>query len=40
MTKIDFARNVEQGEPPWDTVDFEGFAPTFKAISDAISRLS
>ena len=40
MTKMDFARNVEEGEPPWDTVDFEGFAPTFQAISAAIARLS
>ena len=40
MTKMDFAQNVEQGDPPWDTVDFEGFAPTFQAISEAIARLS
>lgn len=39
LSKIRFAERVSGGVHPYDSVDFEGFRPTFEAIQDLVARL-
>jgi RNA-directed DNA polymerase len=39
LTKADFATYVEEASPPFDTLDFEGFRPTFEALAELTARI-
>jgi RNA-directed DNA polymerase len=39
LSKSDFASRVSDAVPPFDTVTFEGFRPTFELLQEAVARL-
>lgn len=39
LTKADFARYIETGSAPFDSVDFEGFHHTFEALQELTARI-